>query len=100
MEEDRETVLRYADQQMFCFVMLFNQPRTATGDTEMQQMTATLIDAVLARGGRYDLPYRLHASPEQFQKAYPEGERFFARKRHYAPEELFTNAFYLKYGKN
>ncbi len=98
VEEDHDTVLRYADQQMFCFVMLFNQARTQAADEEMQRMTEELIDAVLQREGRYYLPYRLHATKEQFHRAYPQAKQFFAVKRQYDPDELFTNAFYLKYG--
>jgi hypothetical protein len=44
------------------------------------------------------LPYRLHATPEQFRRAYPQAEEFFALKRKYDPEELFQNQFYRKYG--
>jgi hypothetical protein len=45
------------------------------------------------------LPYRLHATPEQFARAYPQGADFFAAKRRYDPDELFQNEFYLKYGQ-
>ncbi len=53
---------------MFSFVMLFNQPRTVAGDSGMQTLTHELIDAALAAGGRYYLPYRLHATPDQFRR--------------------------------
>jgi hypothetical protein len=43
------------------------------------------------------LPYRLHATPEQFRRAYPEADRFFALKRQHDRDELFQNEFYLKY---
>jgi len=45
------------------------------------------------------LPYRLHATPEQFARAYPQSKQFFELKRKYDPEELFQNQFYVKYGK-
>jgi FAD/FMN-containing dehydrogenase len=98
LREDKDTVLRYADQDMFALVMLFNQPRTEEADHEMQTFTQALLDAVLACGGRYYLPYRLHATPEQFRRAYPRAAEFFARKRHYDPDGVFVNQFYLKYG--
>ncbi len=47
----------------------------------MEALTRELIDAALACGGRYYLPYRLHATPEQFRAAYPQAERFFKLKR-------------------
>jgi hypothetical protein len=40
----------------------------------------------------------LHATQEQFDRAYPEGRRFFDLKRQYDPDELFQNRFYLEYG--
>jgi hypothetical protein len=52
----------------------------------------------LAAGGRYYLPYRLHATPAQFRRAYPQADEFFNLKRRYDPQELFQNQFYVKYG--
>ena len=82
---------------MFSLVMLFNQPRTAGADVQMETMTQVLIDAALKVGGRYYLPYRLHATREQFYRAYLQAERFFALKRKHDPDEVFQNQFYLKY---
>jgi FAD/FMN-containing dehydrogenase len=98
VREDRDALLRYADCDMASLVMLFNQPRTPEGDKRMQQLTGDLIDAALALGGRYYLPYRLHATREQFERAYPQARRFFDLKRRYDPDELFQNEFYVKYG--
>jgi FAD/FMN-containing dehydrogenase len=97
--EDRDTFLRYADQEMFAFVMLFSQPRTRDADTLMEPMTRELIDAAVACGGRYYLPYRLHATKHQMAQAYPRAAAFFERKRHFDPEEIFQNQFYVKYGR-
>jgi len=83
---------------MVAFVMLFNQVLTAEGETQMVPLTQDLIDAALASSGRYYLPYRLHATQRQFELAYPQAQRFFDLKRHYDPDELFQNEFYLKYG--
>nr|WP_197998692.1 FAD-binding oxidoreductase [Gimesia aquarii] len=99
IDTDEDTFLRYADQPLFAFVMLFHQPRSEEGDTQMQAMTVELIDAVLQAGGRYYLPYRLHATTEQFHIAYPQAKQFFTLKRTYDPQELFQNQFYLKYGR-
>lgn len=97
IETDEDSYLRYADQRMFSLVMLFNQPRTEDADARMQAMTRELIDAALAAGGRYYLPYRLHATRKQFYLAYPQAEQFFRMKLHHDPDELFQNQFYLKY---
>lgn len=65
----------------------------------MQAMTRELIDNALAHGGRYYLPYRLHATPGQFHRAYPQAAAFFDRKRQHDPDELFQNQFYRRYGR-
>lgn len=97
--EDKDTVLRYADREMFALVMLFNQLRTLEADLQMEAMTRELIDAALACGGRYYLPYRLHATKEQFFQGYPQAVTFFEQKRFWDPEAVFQNKFYLKYGR-
>ena len=98
VREDRDTVLRYADRDLLAVVMFFNQPRSAEGDLAMTPMTRELIEAALGQGGRYYLPYRLHATPEQFAAAYPMGREFFAAKRRIDPSEVFQNRFYSAYG--
>jgi FAD/FMN-containing dehydrogenase len=97
--EDKDSFLRYADQDLFAFVMLFSQPSTPIADSRMEVMTQELIESALNSGGRYYLPYRLHATKAQFSRAYPQAAAFFERKRRYDPEELFQNQFYRKYGR-
>lgn len=97
---DPDTFLRYAREPVIAFVMFFNQPRTAEGEVRMETLTRELIDAALASGGCYYLPYRLHATPEQFHRAYPQAREFFRRKRAQDPGELFQNRFYQRYGRD
>lgn len=99
VKQDNDTFLRYANQDVFAFVMLFNQARSPEDDKRMEEMTQELIDAALACGGRYYLPYRLHATKAQFEKAYPQARAWFERKRHYDPDGIFQNQFYTKYGQ-
>jgi FAD/FMN-containing dehydrogenase len=95
---DEDTFLRYADREMFALVCLFNQGLTDEAERDMQSLTRQLIDAVLERNGRYYLPYRLHATRDQFRRAYPQGAAFFEMKRRYDPDERFRNLFYAAYG--
>jgi FAD/FMN-containing dehydrogenase len=99
VNRDTDTFLRYADDRMVSFVMLFVQERTNEAEAGMEAMTRELIDASLLHGGRYYLPYRLHATRKQFDAAYPMGEAFFRKKRLYDPDGLFQNQFYLQYGQ-
>jgi FAD/FMN-containing dehydrogenase len=99
VREDRDSFLRYADRDMTTLVFLFHRARTAEADAAAAPTTRAMIDAALAQGGRYYLPYRPHATKEQFAAAYPQAKRFFELKRKYDPDELFQNAFYVAYGK-
>ena len=60
-------------------------------------MTVELIERVLALGGSYYLPYRLHASRDQLRRAYPKLDAFVAAKRRYDPQLRFRNAFWDTY---
>jgi FAD/FMN-containing dehydrogenase len=99
VDEDTDTFLRYADKPMMAFVMLFVQERTNGGESRMQALTQELIDSAIKHEGRYYLPYRLHATREQFYRAYPQAREFFALKRKYDPAELFQNEFFTTYAE-
>ena len=99
IRRDEDTFLRYADQDMFGLVMLFHQKRTPEAEAEMRALTQDLIDIADSVGGRYYLTYRLHATREQFERAYPMAQEFFDAKRRYDPGERFQNRFYQTYGK-
>ena len=97
---DDDTFLRYADQPMHCAVFLIHQPFTPEAEAAMERAARSMIQAVLDCGGRYYLPYRLHATHEQFHAAFPKAKEFFALKRKHDPEELFQNQFYRHYAKD
>ena len=97
VKRDEDAFMRYAAGERLALVLLFTQERTADGERKMQAMTRELIDAAQHIGGSYYLPYRLHATPQQLEAAYPMVREFFALKKHYDPNELFQNAFYRKY---
>ena len=99
VEEDRDTFLRYADQPMLTVVLMFHrQLHSAEQDDVLVRLTRLLIDAARGLGGRFYLPYRLHATPEQLLEAYPMAAEFFAAKRRYDPDGIFQNHFYHRYG--
>jgi FAD/FMN-containing dehydrogenase len=99
INRDDDAFMRYTDKNMISLVMLFSQTRDAPGEKKMSKLTQEIVAAALRHDGRYYLPYRLHATPEQFNAAYPQAKAFFELKRKYDPGELFQNEFYLKYGK-
>ena len=97
VKTDEDAFLRYANEEVFGFVMLFNQAKTAEAETEMKSLTIELVDLALSLRGTYYLPYRLHATKEQMYRAYPQAKQFFELKKKYDPQEVFQNFFYTTY---
>jgi FAD/FMN-containing dehydrogenase len=99
VHQDNVTALPYAREDMFAFVLYFNQRLNEQESRVLQKTTVDLIDLALNLNGTYYLPYQLYYSPEQLRRAYPDVDAFFAAKRKYDPDGLFSNEFYEKYGK-
>lgn len=97
VKKDEDSFLPYAQDEVFGFVMLFNQARTASADKEMALLAQVLTSKAISLGGSYYLPYRLHAEKNQLYHAYPSARSFFSLKKKYDPQELFVNQFYEKY---
>lgn len=95
--EDRDTVLRYATEEVFALVMLFSIERSSAGDERLARTTRALIDAASDHGGRYYLPYRPHATRAQFERAYDRSRAFRDAKQIYDPELRFRNRFWRTY---
>jgi FAD/FMN-containing dehydrogenase len=100
VHKDQITAIPYARENMFAYVLYFNQKFNEQESRILQKTTTDLIDLAIGLNGTYYLPYQLFYSPQQLRSAYPDIDDFFAVKRRYDPAELFTNRFYEKYGKN
>jgi FAD/FMN-containing dehydrogenase len=94
---DPTSVLAFAPTRRIAAVMSFSQEITPAAESDMRRMTEELIDRVIALGGSFYLPYRLHARRDQVEKAYPGVARFIERKRYYDPNTLFRNAMWDAY---
>ncbi len=99
VHKDTVTALPYAKEDMFAFVLYFNQKFNEKESRILQKTTTDLIDLVGNLDGTYYLPYQLYYSEDQLHKAYPEIDEFFASKAKYDPSGLLTNKFYEKYSK-
>lgn len=98
VERDPEAMLSYAPAgPRIAAVMLFSQEMTARAEADMARMTRDLIAAVAGIGGAYYLPYRLHATAEQFTAVYPRAAEFAALKRRHDPGLRFRNALWDRY---
>ena len=94
---DARSLLTWAPQDVFSFVLYYKQRQSERARRRAADWTRALIDAALANGGRYYLPYRLHATPAQFDQAYPEVEAFRALKARVDPTGKFRNLLWGKY---
>ncbi len=97
---DKDSVLRYASGPRIAAVMLFSQEMSSRAEADMQRMTRALIDGVHAIGGSYYLPYRPHATQDQFQTSYPAAAAFAEAKRQHDPGLIFSNGFWINYLEN
>jgi FAD/FMN-containing dehydrogenase len=98
VERDAESLLSYAPEgPRVAAVMLFSQEMTARAEADMARMTEALIEAVLGIGGSYYLPYRPHATREQFRRCYPRWEEFVGVKRRVDPGLTLRNGFWDNY---
>jgi FAD/FMN-containing dehydrogenase len=97
VDTDKDSVLAYATEPRISSVMLFSQEKTERGEADMAWMTRRLIERVLALGGSYYLPYRPHASLDQFKRAYPKAVEFAAYKRELDKDMIFRNKLWDRY---
>ncbi len=97
VEADRTSVLAYAPTARIAAVMSFSQALLPGAEASMMTLTEELIDRVLALGGSFYLPYRLHARRDQVEACYPRLAEFVAAKRRYDPGLLFRNLMWDAY---
>jgi len=94
---DTATLLSWAPREVFAFVVYYKQKTDSASQRVVGEWTRELIDAALALGGTYYLPYQLHATREQFLRAYPRAPELFALKKRLDPTNKFTNMLWNKY---
>lgn len=96
---DPGTLLAWARSEVFAFVIYFKQGTSETDRHEVTAWTRELIDAAITQGGAYYLPYQIVATEEQFRRAYPRANEFFALKQRLDPTDKFRNQLWDTYYK-
>lgn len=94
---DPDSFLSWAREEVFSFVLYYWQRVCMVDREEVGVWTRKLINAALSLGGTYYLPYQLHATQEQFSRAYPNARRLFALKAQVDPGKRFRNKLWDKY---
>lgn len=94
---DPGTDLAWARTEVFAFVLYYKQETEPQARADVGRWTRELIEAALASGGRYYLPYQPVATRDQFTRAYPGAAALFAVKRQVDPTNKFTNTLWDLY---
>jgi len=94
---DPGSVLAWAKTDVFAFVLYYKQGTSEADRKAVATWTRELIDQAVAVNGSYYLPYQIHATPEEFRKAYPRADEFFAIKRRVDPTDKFRNKLWDAY---
>jgi FAD/FMN-containing dehydrogenase len=88
---DSGTLLAWADEEVFAFVVYYRQGRGPADVAAVRAWSVEMIDAATALGGAYYLPYQVFETPKQFAAAYPRSDEYFALKARVDPTNRFRN---------
>ena len=94
---DSGTLLAWADEEVFAFVVYYRQGTDRQARDEVQAWSLAMIDAVIESGGACYLPYQVFASPAQFEAAYPRAPEYFALKSRVDPDNRFRNRLWQQH---
>lgn len=94
---DDGCLLAWARGEVFAFVVYYKQGTDDAAKNAVAEWTREMIDGVLSVDGSYYLPYQVHATKQQFYKAYPNAGRLFELKKKLDPEYKFRNVLWDTY---
>lgn len=94
---DPGSLLAWARTETFAFVVYYKQRTRTNARDRVAVWTRELIDAAIAVGGAYYLPYQAHATIDQFHLAYPRAQEYFSLKRRLDPDFRLRNVLWDKY---
>ncbi len=98
-KQDPGSLLAWARTAEFSFVIYYKQGTRAVDKEKVKNWTRQLIDEVIKNNGAYYLPYQIHATPDQFARAYPNAPKFFQLKKQLDPTNKFRNKLWDAYYK-
>ncbi|QDP02852.1 FAD-dependent oxidoreductase [Thalassotalea sp. PS06] len=88
---DTGSMLAWADNEVFAFVVYYRQGTSEAAQQKVATWSREMIDSALDANGSYYLPYQLHASDEQFARAYPKAKEYLKVKQAVDPKLRFSN---------
>ena len=93
---DPYSLMSWAREDVFCFVVYYKQRMQTETERFVGEWTRAMISLAIQHGGAYYLHYQLHATPKQFNQAYPNSENF-RKLRKEMVSHRFCNAMWEKY---
>jgi FAD/FMN-containing dehydrogenase len=96
-KQDPGSFLAWAKEEVFCFVVYYKQGTTEEDQKKVGIWTRDLVNSAISHHGSYYLPYQIHATSEQFKRAYPYHFRFFDLKKKLDPSNKFRNKLWDAY---
>ncbi|MES2239511.1 MAG: FAD-binding oxidoreductase, partial [Bacteroidota bacterium] len=94
---DKESFLSWAREEVFAFVIYYKQGTNISSKEIVNKWTVEMTDAILSEGGSWYLPYQPHATIAQFQRAFPDSNKYFEIKNKLDPLQRFNNKLLDKY---
>ncbi|MEJ0032802.1 MAG: D-arabinono-1,4-lactone oxidase [Bacteroidota bacterium] len=95
--QDTSSLMAWAKDEVFAFVVYYKQGTSDEDKVKVGEWTRELIEVAISHHGSYYLPYQLHATGEQFRRAYPNVGRFLELKKRLDPNNKFRNKLWDKY---
>ncbi|MCB9694279.1 MAG: FAD-binding oxidoreductase [Alphaproteobacteria bacterium] len=96
-EADPDTLLTWCPTDCYAFVVYHKMATTPEAWEAAGTWTRAMADALIEEGGRWYLPYQIHATPEQLAAAYPGAPAFFDLKKRVDPDYVFRNRLFDRY---
>lgn len=96
---DNGSLLAWAKEEVFAFVIWYKQDTNEPEKKKVGIWTREMIDAALSLNGSYYLPYQVHATAQQFHRAYPTANKLFELKSKLDPTFKFRNILWDTYYK-
>jgi len=94
---DNESYLSWANEEVFAFVIYYQQNTDKKAKEEVKAWTQEMTDAIISEKGTWYLPYQPHATLAQFNSGYPNSNKYFKLKNKIDSTHRFTNKLLDKY---
>jgi FAD/FMN-containing dehydrogenase len=97
LAQDHGGLMTAGAEHSFSFKIIYLQKKNKDSQKKMEQWTKELIDAAVSSNGSFILPYYIPGTNEQFERAYPGSDFFFALKLKADPDGRFNNLFWRQH---